>query len=211
MHRSRTKNNQKGLRLLIKKHQKTLGTLIIVSGVFLVFLAPVYRYYLEQSTVPIEPDVVEEMVNDHGPISAEESLLHEAITDRPLPTRVIIPGVGIDVGIRPARVVAGKWEVFEDSGSYGLGSGNPGQIGNMVLFAHARKDYFLNLRDVKVGASIYVFTDSMWYHYKVSETHEVSPTDISVIKPTEDETLTLYTCSGFADSKRMIVAAKLVK
>jgi len=26
--------------------------------------------------------------------------------------------------------------------------------------------------------------------------------------PTPDETLTLYTCSGFADSKRLIVTAK---
>jgi LPXTG-site transpeptidase (sortase) family protein len=192
--------------------RKNLGTLAIVTGVFLVLLVPVYRYGTQKANESSETTIItQEAVNDHGPISAEDSLLHEAVDVRPLPVRVVIPGVGIDVQIRPARVMAGKWEVFEDSGSYGLGSAYPGEIGNMVLFAHARPGYFLGLREVKVDSIIYVFTDSNWYQYKVAETREVAPTDISVIKPTEDETLTLYTCSGFADSKRMIVAAKRVK
>lgn len=190
-------------------NKKTLGAAIVVSGVFLVLWAPVLRY---KTTAQVEtiPTPTAEAVS-RGPIQAEETLLQEIRVSKPLPVKVIIPAVGIDVAIRPAKVVKGEWEVFEDSGSYGLGSAYPGEVGNTVLFAHARKDYFLNLRQVSLDQDIYVFTNNDWYHYRVSDIREVAPTDISVIKPTEDETLTLFTCSGFADSQRMIVAAKLVK
>ena len=49
-----------------------------------------------------------------------------------------------------------------------------------------------------------------WFNYTVSEIKEVIPSQIEVIAPTPDETLTLYTCSGFGDSMRLIVIAKRV-
>lgn len=90
----------------------------------------------------------------------------------------------------------------------GDGSGIPGKEGNQVVFAHAREGLFLPLRSIESGEAIYVFTASKWYRYIVKEIKEVLPTQIEVIAPTEDETLTLYTCSGFSDSKRLIVVAK---
>lgn len=147
---------------------------------------------------------------DHGPIQADSSLLTSQ-NYLSLPLRVIIPSVSIDLPIRPAQVIKGKWEVFEDSASFGLGSASPGTVGNSVVFAHARKGYFLPLRGIKKDNLIYILTTRDWYTYRVDTIKEVLPTDISVIAPTDDETLTLYTCSGFADSKRIIVAAKRIK
>lgn len=40
------------------------------------------------------------------------------------------------------------------------------------------------------------------------DTKEVLPESVEVVAPTTDETLTLYTCTGFADQKRLIVTAK---
>ena len=51
---------------------------------------------------------------------------------------------------------------------------------------------------------------SSWYSYEVVDIKEVYPNQTEVIEETDDETLTLYTCSGFADSKRLIVVAKRV-
>lgn len=125
-----------------------------------------------------------------------------------LPRRVIIPSVSIDLAIRQAEIVGGYWQVFDDSAAWGTGSAIPGENGNQVIFAHARKGLFLPLRNVRVGDTIYILTQDKYFEYKVDQLKEVYPNQVEVISPTENETLTLYTCSGFGDSKRLIVVAK---
>jgi len=127
-----------------------------------------------------------------------------------LPNRIIIPDLSIDLPVQKARIVAGYWEVFDSTAGWGEGSGLPGQPGNQIIFAHAREGLFLPLRQIKTGAKVYVFTQDKWYSYEVKDTKEVYPNQLEVIAPTQDETLTLYTCSGYADTKRMIVIAKRV-
>lgn len=146
---------------------------------------------------------------DDGPIKADESILDNPSRDYRV-ERVIIPSVGIDVSVRDADVLNGRWRVYEDSASFGLGSALPGETGNSVIFAHARERLFLPLRKIKNYALVYVLVSGGWYSFRVFETKEVSPDDISVIKDSDDARLTLYTCSGFADSKRLIVTAKKV-
>jgi len=124
-----------------------------------------------------------------------------------LPLRIIIPEIGINLEVKKASVIDGYWEVFQESAGWGEGSGIPGEKGNQVIFAHARKGLFLPLRSIKVGEEIYVLTEGEWYKYKVSDVKEVYPNETDVILPTEDERLTLYTCSGFSDEKRLIVTA----
>ena len=126
------------------------------------------------------------------------------------PKKIVIPTVGIDLEVKEAKVVRGYWEVFADSAAWGEGSGYPGEPGNQVIFAHARVGLFLPVRELKGDELVYVLTKDKWYLYKVKEIREVYPNQIEVIAPTTDETLTLYTCSGYQDSKRLIVIAKRV-
>ena len=51
----------------------------------------------------------------------------------------------------------------------------------------------------------------MWYKYKVNKITAVYPNQTQVIMPTKRETLTLYTCTGFYDEKRLIITAVPVK
>lgn len=158
------------------------------------------------------------------------------VDEAKLPKRIIIPELSVDLSVKKARIKGGYWEVFPDSAGWGEGSGLPDEAGNQVIFAHARKDLFLPLREVKAGMRIYVMNESevglstlpsavasafqdkgqenirtsSWYSYEVVDIKEVFPNQTEVIEPTDDETLTLYTCSGFADAKRLIVVAKRV-
>ncbi|MBI4067647.1 sortase [Candidatus Gottesmanbacteria bacterium] len=127
------------------------------------------------------------------------------------PVRIIIPALLIDLPITDSKVIGGTWETSETTASYGLGSGSPGQKGNTVVFAHAREGLFLSLKDIKKDNKLYLFTKNNWYSYRVKEIKTVYPNEIEVIAPTADETLTLYTCSGFMDTKRLIVIAKPTK
>jgi LPXTG-site transpeptidase (sortase) family protein len=128
-----------------------------------------------------------------------------------LPVRVLIPRLGIDLPVSEAKIINGYWEVFEDKAAWGEQSGLPGEVGNQVIFAHAREGLFLPLIDIKVEDLVYVFTNNGWHAYTVDAVKEVFSHQTEVVSPTENETLTLYTCSGFRDSQRLIVTASPVE
>jgi len=120
---------------------------------------------------------------------------------------VVIPRLNIDLSVAPSEIKNGYWEVSEISASHGQGSANPGENGNVVVFAHAREGLFLGLRDIKKDDAVYILTNDRWYRYRVSEIISVYPNDITTVAPTDSEILTLFTCSGFFDDKRLIVKA----
>ena len=127
-----------------------------------------------------------------------------------LPTQISIPELFVDLTIKKAEIIDGYWEVFEDFAGWGSGSGFPGEKGNQVIFAHARDGLFLPLLYAKKGMEINVSTKSETYTYEIIEIKEVYPNQTEVIQPTSEEVLTLYTCSGFQDKKRLIVTAKRI-
>jgi LPXTG-site transpeptidase (sortase) family protein len=146
-------------------------------------------------------------ISSFGTISIDPTLLSNTNPSE-IPLRIVIPSVNIDLPITEANVINGSWELSETKASHGIGSSYPGQKGNTVIFAHARDGLFLPLRKSKVNDIVYVLTNNTWHRYEIVKLHEVTPDTIEVIQPTIDETLTLFTCSGFADSKRLIVIAR---
>jgi len=120
---------------------------------------------------------------------------------------IIIPRVNIDLSVSPSKIKNGYWQVSEATASHGEGSANPGEAGNVVVFAHAREGLFLGLRDIKKDDAVYILTQKRWYKYRVSEMSYVYPNDVTTVAPTNSEILTLFTCSGFFDEKRLIVKA----
>ena len=121
--------------------------------------------------------------------------------------RILISKENIDLPVKQAKIIGGYWETSETTASHGEGSANPGERGNVVIFAHARVGLFYNLKDVKKEDIVYVFTKDRWYRYKVGEIKIVYPNEIETVAPSEKEVLTLFTCSGFFDEKRLIVKA----
>lgn len=125
-----------------------------------------------------------------------------------LPQRITIPDLGIDLPVKLSPIQNGYWTVWEDMAGFGEGSASPGTVGNTVIFAHARKGLFGDLKKALKNMPITVSTPSSTYTYFITDIKTVLPHEIEVIAPTDDQTLTLYTCSGFLDKKRLIVTAK---
>lgn len=145
------------------------------------------------------------------PVKIDSTFLINTLKkDKIPPQRISIPSLQIDLPVKVAKIVNGYWEVFDDTAGFGTGSAYPDEAGNQVIFAHARDGLFLPLKQAEIGQLIYVFTKDTWYQYKITDLKEVLPSQTEVIAPTADATLTLYTCSGFADSKRLIVVAKRI-
>lgn len=162
--------------------------IIIVTFGFLLLIAPVHS---EKSMSSIQ--------------IADELLLQTRRKEPPV--QIIIPSLGIDIPVKESKIIKGYWELAEDSASFGLGSAYPGEKGNTVIFAHARKGLFYDLKEIKEKDTIYILTNNKWMNYSVSQIKVVTPDQTEIISQTEKETLTLYTCSGFSDQKRLIVVA----
>jgi len=145
-------------------------------------------------------------INNNDPIKISPLLLVSKAKEND-PIRILIPQVSIDLKVTDAKITNGYWELSENTASYGLGSGQPGTKGNTVIFAHARQGLFYNLKNVKENDIIYVFTKKNWFRYKIYKISAVYPNQTEIIKPTKKEVLTLYTCTGFYDEKRLIVQA----
>jgi len=148
---------------------------------------------------------------------AAESLLERLLQRRPrpvttprpgLPNRIIIPAIGVD-----SPVVEGDtWEDLKHGVGWHIGTALPGEPGNLVLSGHDDMfgEVFRYLTDLKEGDLIYVYSDRGRSVYQVERAYIVEPTELSILDPTPDATITLITCYPYrVDTKRYIVNGRL--
>lgn len=102
------------------------------------------------------------------------------------------------------------WETTDKGVSYLTSSGIPGERGNAVFYGHNLPYLLGDLDSVTIGSYIFFdLGDLRSVRYQVVEKKVVKPSDTSILAPTKDSILTLYTCTGFLDSERLVVIAKL--
>ena len=65
---------------------------------------------------------------------------------------------------------------------------------------------FGDLNELEEGDTIEVMQSDVWRRYEVRESRSVTPSDVEAIL-SEDNLLTLYTCEGSFDQKRLVVYA----
>ncbi|OGE45316.1 hypothetical protein A3B39_04510 [Candidatus Daviesbacteria bacterium RIFCSPLOWO2_01_FULL_37_10] len=128
------------------------------------------------------------------------------------PVFISIPNKQVSLTVTDSKIINNKWETSQTGASHLSVSANPGTPGNIVIFGHNKQALFGKIRQLKLGDSIYL-TDNNGkkYGYNVVEILTVRPSQIEVLNKTDYEVLTLYTCSGFADSLRFIVKAYPLK
>ena len=149
--------------------------------------------------------------------------------DNSPPTRLYIPGVGIDskvvpVGWRmipkPGGGVKSEWDVADYAVGHHKNSANPGQAGNVVMSGHVdyKGQVFKELHKVNRGDEVIVYTEKGQYIYVVTDlkivleegaSDEQKRANAAFMNPTPDPTLTLITCWPYGiDTHRLIVIAK---
>lgn len=141
--------------------------------------------------------------------------LVQSIANLPVPTpgpqqavRIQVPAIGVD-----APVVQGdSWEQLKKGVGQHLGSADPGQVGNVVVSAHndVFGEIFRDLDRLKPGDRVILFTMQQQYVYIVTGSQIVLPTQVEVMNPTSDPTVTLISCYPYlVDNKRIVVFARL--
>ena len=188
--------------------RNVLGVLFVIFGFIFLFTpldTKILGFRIGDLTGFTVPTIPQKAIDSKEPIKAGKEF--ETNKKESEVVRIVIPNRSIDIEVNHAKIKQGYWETSEDSASHGEGTANPGEKGNVVIFAHAREGFFYNLKDAKKDDVVYVFTKDQWYKYKVSEIKNVYPNNVETVAPTKDEVLTLFTCSGFFDEKRLIVKA----
>jgi sortase A len=138
----------------------------------------------------------------------------QSVTPQPIPTpgpgqptRIQIPAINVDAVI----VEGDTWEQLKKGIGHHPGTANPGERGNLVLSAHNDifGEYFRYLDQLKAGDEVVVYSGNQRFRYVVSQSRFVTPTQVDVMLPTSDPTVTLISCYPYlVDNKRIAVFAQ---
>ncbi len=152
---------------------------------------------------------------NEGEIPAHLLPLYQSMAQIPIPTpgpeqalQIQIPMINVD-----APIVQGDgWEQLKKGVAQHPGSANPGQSGNVVLSAHndVFGEIFRYLDQLQQGDEIIIYTANHAFTYTITDVKIVSPTDVEVMGPTVNATITLISCYPYMiDNKRIIVQGSL--
>lgn len=127
------------------------------------------------------------------------------------PIAIEIESINLILGISPSEIKNNYWESSTSGISHLKSSVTPGQKGNSILYGHNWPNLLGKLKNTKVGDSITIInSDQSKKEFEIEYITEVTPFETSILENSEDARITLYTCSGFLDTKRLVVVAKLL-
>ncbi len=156
-------------------------------------------------------------------LSGVESMATIEGSDRLPEVRIVIPELAVETTMIEAPFVAQQWDISRLRGEVAhlAGTAYPGDPGNSVLAGHitipgAGWGPFRELDTLKEGDRIFIERGDETFVYEVTTVMVVEPTDVQVAFPTQDNRLTLITCTGWSDivqdyTQRVVVVAQRVE
>lgn len=180
---------------LSKKRRKKLSTITLILG-FLFLSIFSWELYIRNRPARLAfastPDV-------------EQTVIKEDKT----PVVLKIERLSIELPIIPASFEGQKWPTTQKGVSYLTSSSLPGE-GNTVIYGHNWPNLLGGVYKIQPGDTITLITmDGTDYSYTVAFTQVVDPTQTYILNNTNDNRLTLYTCTGFLDTKRFVITGLL--
>lgn len=178
-------------------------------------------------TLPFYPNIIYEFKHDE-PLMYEEAKdeiivrekTREIINNLPqaedeiVGNRVIITKIGVNVPIIESQnseygLSKGAWRVPESS--------TPIQGSNTVITGHRFKYLppsnltFYLFHKLEKGDIVSIVWDEEEYYYRIREIKIVAPHDFSILEPTDEPILTMFTCHPiYSEESRLVVISELI-
>ncbi len=141
-------------------------------------------------------------------LSFDNYMSEATISSKALPAQIIIPSLKINLPVYPAQIKGNSWEATDKGVSYLVSSPVPGDYGNSILYGHNWASLLGPIVTIKPGARLeVVMTDHTKKVFVVKFVSVVTPDETHILEASNDTRITLYTCTGFLDSKRFVVTA----
>ena len=128
-------------------------------------------------------------------------------TPHKIPETINFPKYNHAIPITPAFIQNQQMPVATNSATYLIGSGTIGELGNIVIYAHNQPELFNKLHQMSIGETFILTNKHISKSYKINQIYSVSALDTEIIKATNFEQVTLFTCQNWHDSKRLVVLA----
>ncbi len=189
---------------------EVIASLILFYLIFLPFYPELkYRLFYSQEEVAVIDSVSSSTVRQTHKSNFPESDFSIS------PNRVIIKKIGVNAPIVESQnsnygLSKGAWHVPESS--------TPDKGSNTVITGHRFKYLppnnltFYLFHKLEVGDEVYIIWDKEDYFYKIKEIKIVPDTEISILNPTSNPILTMFTCDPIYSTKnRLVVIADLIE
>lgn len=175
-----------------RKYNHLLGTFFIALGIVLLSFWGLHKLlYIRSLTLSVQHTL--QLASQAPPTS--------------YPSAIRI-GSLIHVPVVAAGYVNGSWLISDKSANHVTKSASPGEKGNIIIYAHNTPGLFGPLNRAAIGDMVTVTTKNGSEHrYRIDEIVNVAPSNTSLLMPSPFEILTIYTCTGFLDSRRLVVRA----
>src|ERR1035438_2441112 len=148
--------------------------------------------------------ILEKQIQEKEQHKAEQSA--PPIREGDVLGRIDIPRVGVSVAVLQGTTS----QTLRLGVGHINGTALPGEPGNMGIAGH-RDTYFRAIKDIRKDDEIQLQTAAGITRYEVDTIQTTFPSDVSVLAPTAESSLTLVTCYPFyyigAAPKRFIVHA----
>lgn len=205
---------------------KKISTWLIAAGIILILIPIAGSLYTSYQ----QDKLYEEYLNSQEMITAIEDL-DTAFTEPPTPTSEAVTAEPVKPVDTYKPTVIGRIKIpsasinlllVEGTTSKDLnwGAGHmpstpmPGETGNCAIAGHRNYtfgSYFSRLGEVQTGDLITIEYNKNEYTYEAYEILTVLPDDTSVLRRTDDATLTLITCTPKgSNTHRLIIHGKLI-
>lgn len=193
---------------MIKKY---LGKMLIALGCIIIIVAislKIITDYKQKKIVDNYRNYISNMQNEDKSFN-ENKKAFETYTSQEQSSNIIgilsIPKLDLNVGI-------GEW-VDNETLKYSVGhfsdTAMPGQKGNFCVIGHRSYTYgefFNRLDEIEENDEIIVEYNGKEFKYKVTEIKVVKPEEVSVLNQSEEEEITLITCTPIrVGSHRLII------
>lgn len=183
----------------MSRNKLFLLQLIFIVQVGAILALLVFHYFPQEQLVAIEkPGILSPLV-----FTAPSPILSVPVY---IPQKITISSMGLELPIEPSQIVANEWMLYDDKVSWLTTSATIGD-GNVILYAHNRKPLFGKLYQLKMGDTVEVGSGEKRFTYAVKKIHKVQPQDVDAILSSTNQ-LTLYTCDGRFDERRLVVVAE---
>lgn len=124
------------------------------------------------------------------------------------PASVSIPDLGINLPVFAGLVKDNRWPVTSKGLIHVADTPHPGDTGNSVIYGHNWPNLLGPLKKAYPGQIIEVSDVSgRLQKFVITKVSVVAPYQTDLLAPTADPILTIYTCTGFLDTKRLVVTA----
>lgn len=125
-----------------------------------------------------------------------------------LPDQIEIPAINISLPIVATKIQGNDFATSSYGVNYLVDSSLPGQNGNSIFYGHNWPKLLGNLKKAERGDIIALkYASGETKTFAIDLITIISAKNAKINTKSDSKILTLYTCTGFLDTKRLIITA----